>query len=541
MNLKRSSATSFLILIFLLAGLASDFSRPKAAESRKVRPAGVAGSFYPAEPQPLRKMVNEFLAAAKVPKIPQAPLALLSPHAGYPFSGGVAAHAYALLRGRKFARVVVIAPSHYEAFAFSSVYDGDAYSTPLGEVPVDKAFAAKLVAADPLIKFSRQGHGEVQGHWEHALEDELPFLQQVLGSFKLVPVVMGDQSYESSRALGVALAKIIRKENASSSGDFDTLIVASSDLSHYHPYDEAVALDHKTLEAIEEWDYFNLSQNFQRRVWEACGGGGIVAAMIAAERLGANRAEVLAYANSGDVTGDKSRVVGYGAVAFLKTNSPASSPGAEFHLSGKERGALMSIARKSVETAVRERRLYAPPLPEQAALFSDRAAFVTLTKKGELRGCIGDVSPSKPLYLMVRDVAALAAVRDPRFPPVSTVELNNLEYEISVLSPFRRVTDWKQIHVGRHGLVVKQGQYEGVLLPQVPVEQHWDRSTFLNEGCIKAGLPPQAWHDEATDVFLFTALVFGEHSLAEPVNLNEPFAPKPIQPPKALAPGSPPQ
>lgn len=540
MNLNRISFGGRLILILLLAGLASDASRPRAAESRKVRPAGVAGSFYPADAQQLRKMVNGFLAAAKVPKTLPTPLAIVSPHAGYPFSGGVAAHAYALLQGRKFARVVVIAPSHYESFAFSSVYDGDAYSTPLGEVAVDKAFAAKL-AADAQIKFSSRGHGEVDGHWEHALEDELPFLQQVLGDFKLVPVVMGDQSYESSRALGVALAKTIRKENAATGGDFDTLIVASSDLSHYHPYDQAVTIDHKTLQAILEWDYFNLSQNLQRRIWEACGGGGIVAAMIAAERLGANRAQLLAYANSGDVTGDKSRVVGYGAVGLFKTDSPANLPGSQFHLTGKERNTLMSIAKKSVETAVRERRLYAPPLPEDAALLSDRAAFVTLNEKGQLRGCIGDVSPSKPLYLMVRDVAALAAVRDPRFPPVSTLELTSLEYEISVLSPFRRVTDWKQIRVGRHGLVVRQGEYEGVLLPQVPVEQHWDRNTFLNEACIKAGLPPRAWHDESTDVFMFTALVFGEHSLAEPANLDEPLQRRTIQPPRGSAPSSPPR
>jgi AmmeMemoRadiSam system protein B/AmmeMemoRadiSam system protein A len=529
----------FLILYLLLTSIGAGPARPQQA--RKVRPAGVAGGFYPADPAQLRKMVNDFLAKASVPKVQQPLVALISPHAGYPYSGGVAAHAYALLRGRKFARVVVIAPSHYESFAFSSVYDGDAYSTPLGEVPVDKAFAAKLVSMSSLIKFSSRGHGEVEGHWEHALEDELPFLQQVLGDFKLVPVVMGDQSYESSRALGGALAKLIRKESPSTNRDFDTLIVASSDLSHYHPYNDAEVLDHKTLAAIEAWDYFNLSLNFQRRVWEACGGGGIVAAMIAAERLGANRATVLAYANSGDITGDKSRVVGYGAVALTKDSSQPDSHSKEFRLSGKEQGVLMDIARKSVETAVRERKLYPPPPPALEALLAERGAFVTLTEKGELRGCIGDLSPSKPLYLMVRDVAALAALRDPRFPPVDTGELNRLEYEISVLSPFRRVTDWKQIRVGRHGLVVRQGESEGVLLPQVAVEQRWDRTTFLNEVCLKAGLPSQCWQAESSDVFLFTAWVFGEHRLAEPLNLDEPFPQRPMRPQGGLPTGSPPQ
>ena len=150
----------------------------------------------------------------------------------------------------------------------------------------------------PLIKLSSRGHTPTPQGAEHALEVELPCLQRVLGDFQLVPVVMGDQSYESSRALGVALAKLIQGG--------DTLIVASSDLSHYHPYDEAVRIDHKTLNALQDWDYLSMSRNFETRVWEACGGGPIVAAMIAAERLGANQAEVLKYANSGDITGDRS-------------------------------------------------------------------------------------------------------------------------------------------------------------------------------------------------------------------------------------------
>ncbi len=227
-------------------------------------------------------MVDEFLARAAPPAIKEPVLALVSPHAGYVYSGGVAAHSYALLKGRKFDRVVVISPSHVEAFNFSSVYDGDAYATPLGTIPVDKAFAAKLASLNPSIKLSSRGHAASGGQAEHALEVQLPFLQRVLGPFKLVPIVMGQQDYDTCRALGVSLAKLIQGP--------DTLLVASSDLSHFHPYDIAVKLDRKTLQAIEEWDYLSMSRNFELRVWEACGGGPIVAAMIAAERLGANRA-----------------------------------------------------------------------------------------------------------------------------------------------------------------------------------------------------------------------------------------------------------
>ena len=530
----------FLALVPVLASVLLGCHRAGATDKQKVRQPGVAGSFYPADPKELGKMVDDFLAQVAEPALKGPLVALLSPHAGYPFSGGVAAYSYALLRGRKFTRVVVIAPSHYESFPFNSIYDGDAYATPLGLVPVDKAFAAKLVAMNPLIKFSGQGHGEVEGRWEHALEDELPFLQRVLGEFKLVPVVMGDQSYETSRALGVSLAKLIEKEGRTADGGFNTLILASSDLSHYHPYDQAETIDHKTLKAIEEYDYLNLSRNFEGRVWEACGGGGIVAAMIAAERLGANRAIVLKYANSGDVTGDKSRVVGYGAVAFVQEAAPGSSKSAEFRLDAKEEQALMTIARKSVESAVREGKLYECSAGGLEALTRDRGAFVTLKEKGDLRGCIGYIAPLKPLCQTVRDVAAYAALRDPRFKPVAAAELNELEYEISVISPLRRVTDWKQIQVGHDGLLVTKAGQEGVLLPQVASEQRWDRTTFLDQTCLKAGLPPRCWQDEDTDVFLFTALVFGRPQAPESLIPDEPSLEKSRALPGTPTPSSPP-
>lgn len=506
---KASFRLIFLLLVVTSLLLCCPHSLTSGA-SPKVRPAGVAGGFYPANPQELTQMVDGFLSQAAPPALNGPLVALVSPHAGYPFSGPVAAYSYALLRGRKFTRVVVIAPSHYEAFPFSSIYDGDAYSTPLGQVPIDKAFAAKLTALSPLVQFSGQGHGQVQGQWEHAVEDELPFLQRVLGDFKLVPIVMGDQSYKASRALGVALATLIPQEGRNANGEFSTLILASSDLSHYHAYDDAVTEDHKTLNAIEEWDYFNLSLNSERRIWEACGGAGIVAAMIAAERLGANRATLLKYANSGDTTNDKSRVVGYGAVAFTKEAAARETKNTEFKLSGKERSALINIARKSVETAVRQGKLYECSPEGFQALTLDRGAFVTLKEKSGLRGCVGYIAPMKPLCMTVRDTGALAAVRDQRFPPVRASELPLLEYEISVLSPLRRVTDWKQIQVGRDGLLVWKAESEGVLLPQVATEERWDRDTFLNQACVKAGLPERCWQDEDTDVFKFTAVVFGQ-------------------------------
>ena len=503
------------------------------SEEHKIRPAYVAGGFYPADANELGKMIDGFLAQASAEKLEGSLVALICPHAGYQFSGGVAAYSYIQLKGRSYDRVVVIAPSHYESFPFSSIYDGEAYQTPFGDVPVDHDFAAKLAKLSSTIKISDRGHGEVEGHGEHALEDQLPFLQRVLGQFKLVPIVMGDPSYDACRALGIALAKAVQGTN--------TLILVSSDLSHYHPYDEAERMDHQILKTIEEWDYLSLSQNTERDIWKGpCGGGPIVAAMIAAERLGAHRAQILKYANSGDVTGDKSRVVGYGAVALVaeKENKKHGRKSAEFSLTPAEKQELLKIARQSVETAVREKKLYSPPADEPEALRNARGAFVTLKEHGDLRGCIGYMSPVKPLAETVRDVAAYAALEDRRFRPVSESELGILEYEISVLSPLRKVEDINQIHVGQHGLLIRKGEYEGVLLPQVPTEEGWNRNTFLEQVCVKAGLPEQAWKDEDADLFMFTALVFASQPSKAPTS-DETSPQKPPGLPGSPGPGSP--
>jgi len=500
----RKSFARWIIaaLALLLVSPACHSADRSASDNSKERPAAVAGSFYPGDPAQLSSFVDHALANAVVPAANNPVVAIISPHAGYPFSGVVAAHSYALLKGKQFKRVIIIGPSHYEGFGYSSVYDGDAYHTPLGRVAVDREFARTLANSDRSIRIATSGHS-VGERAEHSIEVQLPFLQRTLGDFTIVPIVMGDQSYDASRALGIALAKLLKHDSS-------TLLVASSDLSHFHAYHEASRMDHNLLTAIEQDDYLSVSQNTERRVWEACGAGPIVAVMIAVERLGAASPQLLKYANSGDVTTDKSRVVGYGAVAFLRGGENVTAP--TFTLTEAERAELLRIARLSVESAVRDRKPYRPPSPSSLGLLQERGAFVTLTRHGELRGCIGYTSPLLPLYMAASDVAAYAALRDPRFPPVRPDELSDLEYEISVLSPFHHVIDPKLVKVGQHGLLIRRGEQQGILLPQVPVEQKWDRATFLQEVSLKAGLENDAWRDELADLFTFTALVFSDHA-----------------------------
>ena len=487
-------------------------------QAPRTRKPAVAGFFYPADPAELAMMIDDFLSKATAPFAKDLTarnvVAIISPHAGFMYSGPVAAYSYASLKGRKFDRVVIVAPSHYEPFDYASVYDGAAYLTPLDEVSVDQDFAAKLANSNSLIKLSEAGHALSSGRAEHAIEVQLPFLQRVLGSFQLVPVILGDQSYNTCRALGVALARVIQE----SGGPESTLIVASSDLSHYRTYEQAVEMDLKTLNGIQEYDYYNLARNLEMRVWEACGGGPIAAVMIAAERLGATQARLLHYANSGDVNGDHSQVVGYGSVALVKAGGnaevDAQAADAELSLTKAEKDALLRIARNSVETAVRSRGTYECSTGGFPALARGCGAFVTLSKKDEIRGCIGHVSAHQPLYLTVRDVAARAALHDSRFHPVEVSELPGLHYEISVLSSLRRVRDVREVIIGQTGLLIYAGAHEGLLLPQVATERKWDRPTLLQQVCRKAGLPANAWQDPDADVFRFTAVVFGEEKTA---------------------------
>jgi len=313
----------------------------------------------------------------------------------------------------------------------------------------------------------------------------------------------GDQSYQSCRALGVGLSNLIK--------DSKTIIVASSDLSHFHDYNIAITKDNKVLNAIQEWDFFNLSRNFNSRLWEACGGGPIVATMIAAEKSGINTVRLLKYANSGDVEiGDKERVVGYSSFAFYNSSESQDKKITDFKLSKLEQIQLLEIAKNSVNEIVFYNNLLELNSSEFEALNLDRGAFVTLKKGGHLRGCIGYTSAVQPLNHTVRNAAVSAAVKDYRFPPVDKDELNELEYEISVLSPFRLVTDFKQIKIGIHGLFIKKGDTGGLLLPQVATENDWDVNTFLQQTCRKAGLHQNAWKEKETDIFMFSAFVFGE-------------------------------
>lgn len=272
----------------------------------KVRETAVAGFFYSKEKETLQREVAMVLENSQALDGVKKIYGLVAPHAGYMYSGGVAARAYRQIVDRNFDVVVVISPSHHVYFEEVSVFDGDAYRTPLGTIQIDKELAAELEAEHPSIILSSLGHGNE----EHALEVQLPFLQYVLDDFKLLPIVMGNQDEANISALSEALSKILKNKNA--------LLVASSDLSHYHSYDKAALLDKVVVESINKFDDQKLFSDWQNRVCELCGGGPVLAVMKACRSLGAGKSKVLLYRNSGDVTGDKAQVVGYLSAMFYE-------------------------------------------------------------------------------------------------------------------------------------------------------------------------------------------------------------------------------
>ncbi len=449
-----------------------------------------AGQFYPGDKAELDSMVDGFLQEAETPELSGNIRALIVPHAGYEYSGQVAGYGYKVLSKKSFNRVIIIGNSHQEYFDGISVWNSGYFETPLGKIEIDEDFADKLIKANDKIYFKESAHLQ-----EHSLEVQLPFLQRVFSAqggpasgWKIVPIILGNQSGQVEILIN-ALKNLI---------DENTLVIASSDLSHYPNYKDAQYSDNKVIEAILTNKRENLNETISQLENEgiadlqtcACGQDAIEVVMGLME---GKTAKLLKYANSGDLSrpagADKSRVVGYTSIVFTDSR-------------------LLEIARQAVETYIKEGKIIQIK-EDDKALNQHQGAFVTLEKNGQLRGCIGSFKSDKPLYQVVIEMAISAAVNDPRFNPVIKDELNDLEYEISVLSPLRKVDSWKEIEIGKHGVQIGQGNRGGVFLPQVATENNWDKEIFLSNLCSqKAGLPADCYKDTDTEIYVFTAQVF---------------------------------
>jgi len=467
------------------------------------RPPTVAGAFYPAKADELRSMITNYLNEQKPIMMSQEIIAIVVPHAGYVYSGKVAAYAYRELQGKKYDAIIIITPSHHKYFKGASVFKGDAYTTPLGVCKVDKSLSEAIGTENSSVKLSFDGHTWQDSVNEHSLEVQLPFLQVVLPDVPIVPIVMGTQDMETTNKLVNAIVKSVSSQNKK------VLIVASSDLSHFHSLQEARSIDRPIMLAFQRYDYFKLSSMFFSRNLEACGGGPIVTAMIAAEHLGANNPISLKYSTSADVPAGKDnpeRVVGYFAGVIQKSTARIVDLALP-SLEESDKQEVLDIAEHSVEKSVigDSSKFMIEMMPVQ--LTDYYTGFVTLKKKGELRACMGHLFPTDKLFKEIDEVARVAARNDYRFGAVRKNELKDLEYEISILSRFKLIQNTDEIKPGEHGLYIRLKDSSGLLLPQVASERGWDTKTFLENTCMKAGLPKDAYLNPDAEIYIFKALI----------------------------------
>lgn len=455
--------------------------------SQGVRKSVWDGKFYESRPDVLSRQLARMLEQAGESRHSAKNLcALIAPHAGYIYSGPVAAHAYRLIQGQEFDSIVIVSVSHSHGFTSGSIYPRGGYETPLGIAEIDESLARELTRASG-FEYIPAAHTQ-----DHTIEVQIPFIQKVLPRSKIVPVMMGYPNENNIRSLARAFSEVLPGKNV--------LILVSSDMSHYLTHKEAQAVDDGTIALLKTLNCDGLLDKIKARDLQMCGGAGATATLLYAQGRGQASLEVLKYADSSAASGDKSRVVGYLAAAVYVEKEK------DFSLSREEKQELLQIARDSIETYVRKNQALEVQ-PRNPGLRVPRGAFVTLKKHGQLRGCIGFVEPVAPLYQAIAMAAVYAAAKDTRFPPVGVGELTELEIEISVLSPPREIHNPELVRVGKHGLIIARDNQRGLLLPQVPVENGWSRHTFLQQACLKAGLPKDAWRSGA-QIMVFEALVF---------------------------------
>ena len=470
-------------------------------EVKMIREPAVAGQFYPGDKKTLANTIDDFFANAAAQKITGKIIGIVVPHAGYPYSGPTATYGYQTITGKNIETVIMIGPTHHVFFEGIAAYGEGAWKTPLGIVPIDETLAQSIIKQNPIIHNLPEVHNQ-----EHSLEVQLPFLQKSLTSnFKIVPIMLLEPTYDECEMLAKAIANTVKEKNV--------LLLASSDLYHGYSYTECNKTDSITLSYLKNFDPKGFYQALKQDKAQACGGYPIVVVMIASKLLGASQSEVLHHTNSNDAIGEKGGYcVGYGASVFYQSagqSQTTSEQSDTINLTTQEKKELLRIARITIENHVSGKKVPDfTPLTDK--LKEEYGVFVTLTKQGNLRGCIGYVQGIEPLYKAVSDVAIAASTEDPRFPQVTLSELKDISIEITVMTTLRKINDINEIKVGKHGLVIKKGSYQGLLLPQVATEYGWDRTKFLEQTCWKAGLPEDTWKDKNTEIYIFSGTIFHE-------------------------------
>ena len=466
----------------------------------------VAGQFYDDDPVALKANLEGMFSRAE-PKQYDNVKAVIAPHAGYVFSGEVAASSFNQVDpDAGFDNIFILASSHRIAFNGASIYNKGNYETPLGVVKVNLDLARELIEQNSEFTFRRDAHNA-----EHSLEVQLPFLQHKLGTdIQIIPVVIGTQDPSTCKSIAKSLEPYLLGNN---------LFVISTDFSHYPSYDDAVIIDNLTADAIvsKDPDEFmrvidkNTSRGIPNLATSCCGWSSTLSLLYMVSNNPDYKLHKVQYKNSGDAKyyGDKDRVVGYYSIVMTGPDDKGNEE-TGFYLSEKDKKELLAIARTTIDEYVRNDKV--PSIDDSGfspALKEHCGAFVSLYKRKKLRGCIGRFKVSEPLYKVVQKMAIASATQDYRFPRVNETEIEDLSIEISVLTPMRQIQSIDEIEMGKHGIYIRKGTASGTYLPQVGTQTGWSREDFLGH-CAKdkARIGWDGWKD--AEIFIYEALVFGE-------------------------------
>ena len=479
----------------------------------------MTGNWYPASESALDAQLNQFFKKSTIKKIPGRVRALISPHAGFVYSGLCAARAYKQLENLKnIKRIFIFGVSHRGGFYGACVSDFSFNSTPLGKIPVDTVITKKLARE----KFFMSNNSIME--YEHSIETQLPFLQKTFKSqkYKIVPILFGRLRKSDFKTIANMIKRYV---------DANTIIIASTDLTHYGrnfgyvPFktnikNNLTKLDMGIIKKIQKMDFEGYHDYAKETGITMCG---FVPVGVLLNIFPETKYSTLLvdYYKSGDFNNDYSLSVSYASLIIhergKKTkNKNVKKKNSPVELSSGEKNTLLTIARKTLNTYL-EKKEYPEAVENKHKITSSlkrrSGVFVTLRVKGHLRGCIGSIIGRKPLYQGVMENAVKAAVSDPRFKPVKTEELKNIDIEISVMTPLQRIDDYKKIRLGTDGVIIKKGYKQAVYLPQVATETGWNLDEFLSHLCQKAGLFYDAYKSKEMEFYIFQALVFEEKEL----------------------------
>jgi MEMO1 family protein len=506
MFMKKYYAKLFMLhflILFFGTDCSSRGGNGKQAQQNDRQPA-VAGKFYPLAKSALEDSLKNMFKRAVPKKVEKPVIAVISPHAGYIFSGEVAASAFNQVEKKHYKDVFVIGSSHHDYYDGASIYSEGDFIMPMGKIKVDKELANTLIKSNPCFVQKSSAHS-----LEHCIEVQLPFLQYLLGDdINLVPVLIGAQSENTCKKIAEALKPYLNSDN---------LFVISTDFSHYPGYYDAQTSDKLAVQAItlnSPGSFLKTKSDLESSgipnlATAVCGWTSVLTLLYMTEDMKGLKYIAVDSKNSGDTDyGDKKQVVGYNAIAV--TQNLSDEPAKNEFLTYNEKKRLLKIARETIRSYIVNHKR--PDYDEKdlpKGLLQQCGAFVTIKENGELRGCIGSFSASEPLYKTVLEMAIASSTNDYRFNPVDEFEIDKLEIEISVLTPMRKIKSIDEIVLGKHGIYIKKGVHSGTFLPQVGTETGWKKEDFLGH-CAqdKAGIGWDGWKD--ADIFIYEAVVFSE-------------------------------